>query len=89
MRDIFDLIGPDGRRADLNTHNNDDQLRERTVVDDPIKFKASVNNGKLRLVAYGNEHVVEIRFTHKQAKALSAILAKRTTEVWTTPEGTE
>jgi len=78
--DPFRFLAPDGRRNDLDEPEHTES--KRPTIKDCTHFKASVSNGRLRLIAFGKDQSLEMRLTHQQATALNVFLNRRLLEDW-------
>lgn len=78
--DPFRYLGPDGRRNDLDEPEHAES--NRPTIKDVKFFKASVSNGRMRLIGFGKYQSLEMRLTHEQATALNVFLNRRLLEDW-------
>ena len=78
--DPFRFLAPDGRRNDLDEPEHTES--NRPTIKECTHFKASVSNGRMRLIGFGKYQSLEMRLTHEQATALNIFLNRRLLETW-------
>lgn len=77
--DLFDAIGPDGRRRDLY-NDQAPTKRPHTRIENVINFHVSApeeHPGKIRVRATGHGKYTDVFFTDQQARRMVTEMCKR------------